>query len=433
MPTSAAEEAFLLSILARHHDDGPRLIYADFLDESDAPADLGRADLIRTQCALARIPKHHPGRVRLLNLETDLLRQFLPVWTDHLRDLAVGFEFRRGLLDTVSVDAATFLARGGDLFRRTPVRRLRLLDAGRHVAGLAQCPLLARVRELDLCGNDLGNGGVNVLLRSPHLTCVEELDLSFNGVSDGGVRLIARSGSLPELRALLLTDNGQIGGEGLRELAEAPQLAGLRTLDVSGNDVDDAGVRAVVDSRWLTRLHTFRVFANRVGDAGAAALAGSKLLARMLDRSPTLDLRQNAIGTGGADALAASPSLRTAADLDLSANELGDGGLRSIVGSPHLKRLRRFAVRQNRIGDNGAVALADSSLMARLDYLDVSSNRLTRRGVDALWKRRRDFHTVLETGGNLVTTGLSADELVVSVDPGISVTRPVLSPRGVAR
>src|SRR5205814_10103987 len=128
-----------------------------------------------------------------------------------------------------------FLGRGAEPFRRAPVRRVRLLDAGRHIARLAQCPLLARVRELDLCGNDLGNGGVNVLLRSPHLAGVEELDLSFNGVCDAGVRLIARSGSLPELRSLLLTDNGQIGGEGLRDLAEAPSLAGLPTLDVSGD------------------------------------------------------------------------------------------------------------------------------------------------------------------------------------------------------
>src|SRR5438874_10633978 len=130
MPTSAAEEAFLPSILARHHDDGPRLIYADFLDESDAPADRGRADLIRVQCALARLPEQHPGRTQLANLETELLRQFLPEWTDHLLGLAVGFEFRRGLLDTVSVDAAMFLAKGDELFRRAPVRRVRILDAG---------------------------------------------------------------------------------------------------------------------------------------------------------------------------------------------------------------------------------------------------------------------------------------------------------------
>ena len=402
MPTPA-DEAFFLPILAHYHDDGPRLVYADYLDESDDPADRGRADLIRTQCALARLPADHSRRTPLADREADLFREFQPAWTDHLRGLAVGFEFRRGLLDAVSVDAATFLARGDELFRRAPVRRVRLLDAGRHLARLAQCPLLARVRELDLCGNDLGNGGVNVLLRSPHLAGVEELDLSFNGVCDAGAQLIARSAALPQLRSLLLTDNGRIGGDGVQALAESPHLAGLLALDISGNDVNNAGVRAVVESRWLTRLHSFRVFANDVGDAGAESLAGSALLGRMLARNPALDLRQNSIGPAGAAALAKSVRLRAAAHLDLSGNDLGDSGLRCLTQSPHLMRLRTLAVRHNSIGDDGAVALADSPLMARLDFLDVSANRLTRKGVDALWSRRRDFHTVLETGGNLAS------------------------------
>lgn len=430
MPPSAAEAAFLPLILARDHDDGPRLIYADYLDESDVSADRGRADLIRIQCTLAGLPEHHPHRSPLADAEAELLRQFLPTWTDHLRDLAVGFEFRRGLLDAICVDAATFLTKGDELFRRTPVRRLRFLDTGRHVDRLACCPLLAGVRELDLCGNDLGDGGVNVFLRSPHLTALTELDLSFNGIDDGGVRLIARSGAFPRLRALLLTDNGRIGSEGLRELADAPYLAGLRTLDVSGNDVDDAGVKEVVESRWLTRLHTFRVFANRVGDAGAVALAGSTLLSRSLDRTPVLDLRQNVIGPAGATALAASARLRTTTDIDLSANEIGDDGIRSLAASPRLKRLRRLAVRRNRIKDEGAIALAGSPLMSRLEYLDVSANRLTCRGVDALWRNRRDFRTVLDTTENLITNGLTEGQSLTRMDPDAPLSRRPVGARG---
>ena len=168
---------------------------------------------------------------------------------------------------------------------------------------LANCPFLASVHELDLCGNDLGNGGVNLLLRSPYLTAVGALDLSFNGVCDGGVRLLARSAALPRLRELALNDNGHVSGDGVAQLAESPHLAGLRVLDVSGNDVGDTGVRAVVGSPTLSRLHTFRVFANHIGDAGVAALVGSELFARLLTRDATLDLRQNAIGAAGTAAL----------------------------------------------------------------------------------------------------------------------------------
>ncbi len=403
MPTPAEEQAFLKPILARYHDDGPRLVYADFLDESDDPADRARGELIRVQCALARLSHDHPRRVELTYREGELLHTYLPVWADHLRGLADGFEFRRGLLDAVSVSSATFLARGAELLRRAPVRRVRLLDAARHIAKLAYCPLLASVRELDLCGNDLGNGGVNVLLRSPYLGRVQGLDLSFNGVCDGGVQLLARSASLSRLRALALSDNGQVGSDGLAMLADSPHLAGLRALDVSGNAVGDAGVRAVVRSRHLTRLNAFRVYGNHVGDAGAAALAGSALVSRMLARSPRLDLRQNAVGPAGVQALTASAHLGRAVELDLSGNSLGDAGAAVLAAAGCLTRLRRLGLRQNHIGDAGAAALAASGLMARLAYLDVSKNRLTRKGVDALWANRGSFQTVLETAGNFVS------------------------------
>jgi hypothetical protein len=76
-------------------------------------------------------------------------------WTKALRQ-SRGCEFRRGLLDTVSVDA--LLLRTG----RTDVKRIRPAGEIPRRRGadreLAQCAALANIRELDLC-NDLGSGG----------------------------------------------------------------------------------------------------------------------------------------------------------------------------------------------------------------------------------------------------------------------------------
>ena len=422
--------SFLCAILARPRDDGPRLVYADFLDESDGPADRGRADLIRTQCALARLGDDHPRLPSLVQRQTDLLQQFQAEWAEPLRGLADGVVFRRGLLDAVSLDAATFLSHGDELFRRAPVRRVRLANAARFVAELADCPHLSQVRELDLTDAGLGNGGVCVLTRSPHLCGVETLDLSFNGLGDAGVRHFANAATLPRLRELVLTDNNGLGSDGLRDLAESPYRGGLTALDVSANDIDGEGVRAVAGSRTLSRLHTFRVAANPVGDAGAAALAGSDLLARMLARSPWLDLRLAALGPAGARALAASERLRAAVGLDLSDNHIGDDGLAALAHSPRLARLRRLAVRRNGIGDAGAVALARSQLMARLAALDVSANRLTRRGVDELWARRPDWKTALEIGGNVLAEVAPAAGPPHVLEPAVGRVRArVTTPR----
>jgi uncharacterized protein (TIGR02996 family) len=415
MPTPAEDRAFLEPILARYHDDGPRLVYADFLDESDDPADRARGELIRIQCALARLPEDHPRRSELTLRQCELIQQHGLFWAEKLLGLIEGFEFRRGLLDTVAVSTTRFLSKGDELFHRMPVRRVRLFDAAHHIDRLVACPFLASVRELDLSGNDLGTGGLNVLLRSPYLTRVQILDLSFNELCDSGMQLLAQSAALPRLRSLALTDNGRIGAPGLKLLAESPHLAGLRVLDVSGNDVSDAGVRAVVRSRFLTRLHTFRVHGNRIGDAGVAELAGSALLGRILSRNPRLDLRQNSISPHGVEVLASSPQLRKAVGLDLSGNDLYDAGAFALARSENLNGLRRLALRRNLIGDAGAAALATSQLMARLSFLDVSENRLTQKGVDALWANRGSFQTVLETAGNFASDRWISD--TVASDP----------------
>ena len=402
MPTAAEESAFLSSIRVAERDDAPRLIYADFLADSNNPADRHRAEFIRLQLAVAKLPDDDPRRPDLKHRADDLLHRFLTDWTAHLRGLATGFTFHRGLLETVSVDVPTFIARGEELFRRAPVRGVKFLDAARHVAALAECEHLTRVRDLGLCGADLGNGGLNVLLRSRNLSGVESLDLSFNGLDDNAARLLARTSALPCLRELRLNDNGRLTADGSAALAEAPGLSGLELLDVSANDIGPAGVRAVIDSPYLGRLHTFAVHSNRIGDTGAEALAGSELLARMLAHEPKLMLRGCGIGPAGMRALAASPHLTAARELDLTGNNLGDDGTRELAESECLPNLRRLVLMRNRIADAGARALAFSPVMAGLDFLDVSSNVIGRLGVDALWSARKDYQTVLEYGDNIV-------------------------------
>jgi uncharacterized protein (TIGR02996 family) len=397
MLTPAEDYPFLQSIAARFRDDGPRLVYADYLDESDDPADRDRAEFIRLQLAVAKLTPDDPLYGPLNDRQKELRLRRYDEWTRPLKGLADGFEFRRGVIDSVAVDVATFAERGEELFRRAPIRRVRFSDAGRMVDRLIHLPLLGEVRELVLCDGGLGNGGLNVLLRSPYLGGVRSLDLSFNGLCDGGVGLLAEAGSLSHLRALALNDNQRITADGVRRLAGSPHLGGLRALDVSANDVGDDGLAAVAVSRTLTRLHTLRVRANRIGDTGCAALAASPLLARLLARDPRLDLQQNSIGSAGVKALAASPHLAAAVELDLSHNRVGDDGLIALAESPHAARLTTLLLPWNAVSTVGAVALARSPLMARLTRIDVSGNpHLSKRGINELWKRRRDFHTAIE-------------------------------------
>jgi hypothetical protein len=331
-------------------------------------------------------------------------------------------DFRRGIPDSPSVNAATFLERGEELFKRLRVRRLQLLEAAPLVPKLAASPLLAHVRELDLCSADLGNAGLAALVRSPFLKHLDALDLGFNGLDDAGVEALARSVNRPNLTALALNDNDRITGDGLRTLADSPFFAGLTALDVSGNDIGETGVTAVVASRSMARLRTFRVNNNHIGDVGTAALAGSPLIARMLRADPKLEMRANAIGPTGAAALAACPALAACASFDLTGNYLGDAGVAALLRSPHLGRLKVLKLGHNQLTNDGVTAARDlfDALFDRVQTLDLSGNRLTRVGMSILDAILGDRPVRVEKSGNVQSAPAGDAPVAVSdLVPGL--------------
>jgi uncharacterized protein (TIGR02996 family) len=396
------EQPFLDAIFQRYHDDTPRWVYADYLDQCGDPE---RAELIRLQLTLARLPDDHSARPELTDRIAGLLAEHSREWTAELGDLVAGVEFRRGIADSFAVEAEQFLCRGAELLKRVRLHRLRLLDASDHLAELANCPLLAQVSELDLCSNDLTRGGLKLLLRSPYLKRLTALDLAFTGLDDAGVAALAASTALPRLTTLSLGDNEGVSSEGIGSLADSPFLSGLRSLDLSGNDIDERGIRALVASRTLSRLDTLRLNGNPVGDGGVRELARSSLLNRLLARSGRLELREVATGANGAEALAECPALTGCNSLDLSDNHLGDRGFSALLRSRHTSRLRYLRVARNQITDAGILTARDvlSRTLPRLHTLDLSGNRLTRYGVGLLLGWKGDSAVVVDTTGNVQT------------------------------
>ncbi|WP_088257246.1 TIGR02996 domain-containing protein [Fimbriiglobus ruber] len=59
------EESLLAAIWEHPHDDLPRLVYADWLEEAGEPVRVARAEFIRVQCELAKMPADDPGATDL--------------------------------------------------------------------------------------------------------------------------------------------------------------------------------------------------------------------------------------------------------------------------------------------------------------------------------------------------------------------------------
>ena len=252
---------FLNAILDAPDDDAPRLLFADWLEERGDP---DRAEFIRVQIALARQPAAD-GAAALRARQHVLQARHDAEWSGPVGGVAFAWDYGRGFIEAVEARAEAFLDGADELFRRAPVRRVRLhwdhspSAAASLTPRLADCPALARLTGLDLSGNFLGSDGLQSLLASAWLTRLTSLDLRECRISDRGVRALALWPYLAQLTRLDLSHN-EIGAAGVRLLARALEVRAtggdgprLRSLPLQGNPLGEAGRRAVLSSPLLTR------------------------------------------------------------------------------------------------------------------------------------------------------------------------------------
>src|SRR5947209_10402598 len=148
---AAAE--FLRLIRTDPDADGPRLVYADWLEDQGHAA---RAEFIRVQCAVAALPADDPHAAALRTRADILLEQHRVAWGELLAGLATRWDWVRGFPEVVRLEAKVFLTRGEELFAAAPVRHVELLDVAAHLADLGRCRLLDRLAALTVAGCSAG-------------------------------------------------------------------------------------------------------------------------------------------------------------------------------------------------------------------------------------------------------------------------------------
>lgn len=205
-----ADEAELRrEVLARPLDDAPRHAFAA---AADARGD-GRGELVRVQLALHQAEHGEPRapaarRVELRARSEALLAAHDRDWAGRVATIAEAWTWKRGFIERVTVDAATFLAQGDRLFAEEPIIHVRLVGTRRiDLRALFASPLLERLLALDLSGEQLGDDGVGVLARSARLHELRWLSLYDNNVDRLGAALLAASDRLPNLRYVAFGKN----------------------------------------------------------------------------------------------------------------------------------------------------------------------------------------------------------------------------------
>jgi uncharacterized protein (TIGR02996 family) len=233
-------ERLLEDILEHPQDDAPRLMYADWLDEHCPP----RAEFIRVQCRLARLPANHVCVFDLERRERELLAEYEAEWVEDLADMVDWWTFRRGFVEEIGTSADRFLHHACALFQRAPIQEVHLRGARDRVERLSSSPFLQRVTYLDMSNNPVRDPGARCLANSRHLARVQGLNLGSSGIGDAGLNALGASPHLAELRELYLGDN-YISNNGVRAFAQSALADQLQLLHLRFNTIGADGADAL--------------------------------------------------------------------------------------------------------------------------------------------------------------------------------------------
>jgi uncharacterized protein (TIGR02996 family) len=398
---------FVSAILESLEDDTPRLIYADWLEERGDP----RGEFIRLQCARAALPEWDRRAQVLLRQERVLLEQHGAAWRAELPRLAgiTWDEFERGVV--TSIHAASFetlYRHAKKIWQAAPVVRVMVTGPSGKVR-LDKRQALPRLRSLKVTPRGLTGVPLAQLADAPLLSSLQTLDLANCGPGINTFADLFQSPHLANLSALVLA-NTPFGFPDLRALAYFHPFKGLTSLTLRGRfgspyeddgNIGRAGVRILTQSPSFSKLAALDLGGNAVNKQAVRDLVTSRNLSGLR----VLALDDNVIEAADLEAFAEAHTLPRLTHLNLGYNQIGDRGLRALASSP-LTDLVRLDLEMCDLTAASFQHLARSrplqELLENLRILNLNNNRLSNAGLKALAAcRLPHLHTLMLEGNGL--------------------------------
>jgi uncharacterized protein (TIGR02996 family) len=374
------EQALLAAIWEHPHEDTPRLVYADWLQEHGQPE---RAEFIRVQCELARLEEDALQRAHLEQRETALWKKRAKTWKAGLPKFLQAAPFRRGFPfpRRRAATGAQFLKLTAAELAPAPLWDFRINSAEKTLDRVLTSDLMTRLGTLEIPVNQIKNPAVLATAKFQNIT---DLQLGANWIGEAGVTALAANPGLRHLRALGLTGSN-LTNAAIGPLVAAPWFPALRTLALGNNPFAEPGLRtllaakisalrdlsvrgsgvgpstkrfgndvlaALCRSPQLTELRHLDLGINYMGPSGVEVLTSEQTKFRLR----VLHLDNNSLGDRGAEILAAWPGLATVEILELSSNGIGPRGTRALGRSPHLTRIRDLWLIHNPVAEPAGAA-----------------------------------------------------------------------------
>ena len=104
------EVSLLRAVCDAPDDDAPRLVYADWLDDTGDAACVARAEFIRLQIRIEGVPADDPRRAVFEQRAWQLLHDHNPTWLASMGMKLWGVRYRRGFLELATTRSDLILA-----------------------------------------------------------------------------------------------------------------------------------------------------------------------------------------------------------------------------------------------------------------------------------------------------------------------------------
>jgi uncharacterized protein (TIGR02996 family) len=461
---TSTQRALLKAVAANPHDDTPRLVYADWLDEqaADLPrrqreSTAARAEIIRVQCELARLADEDcdsrwvyeyldteglydlqnaeyrvnwsvvdagvARRVELRARDAQLTAQYSEEWRKReAPDIeGVSFSLRRGFWTYLSLGRAAH-------------------DVGRTAKAVVKHPNYVPTEALH-CDFVLTADGAKQLIASgltDHLAAVSDV----NWERPTLFTELGRTKTAASIRAVAPGSNPQ---DFMAPFARSANWKGIRSIEVVAHGDHQPRMKALAKCRHLSRLQSLRLYPDAraaSGDVSAVAVGVWKNLRRLdwdawlddedaatlADGKAMSELRYlrlgNQIGGEGASEVLTSDRLENIAVIDLHSNTISGLNAAAIreVERPSLRVLNLGSAnndpfsRKKGFAKADLLAVAKSPISHHLHILNLSGNDLTDPAVEAFFHSMRIPHlTMLDLSGNRELGPVTA-EAIASCD-----------------
>lgn len=356
-------------------DIGPRLVYADWLEEQGDP----RGEFIRVQCALSGMTDDDQQRATLKQLERELLGKHEREWLRPLEQLLGPNEPRqpvaavtgwlasllpREIARVVRGVATSTLPAWNAKFKRGFIERLEI-DNDR----LLSAPNIPRhfpLRKLSVYSGMTTPRNPMAWMTNDLMKHICELQIRVHPIDESLWRETWNNVHCPTLDAIMFTG---LRFHGTALIADTTVASQLKSVSVVGSPLNSSDIAAISRFERLTVLTLYGIPI----DANAIAELSQQPICRQIE---ALNVSECGIGNPAVLHLDTSrfPSLK---QLILDACEMGDSAGEHLATNPLLQQLSLLSLGENQITERGAMALADSPNWRGPTKLDLRGNPIS--------------------------------------------------------